>query len=454
MASVHLGRLRGSVGFSRLVAVKRIHPHLAREPDFVAMFLDEARLASRVRHPNVVSVLDVAVASSEVFLVMEYIVGESLSSLQKQLGQGERVPLAIAVHMLCDVLHGLHAAHEATDERGEPLGIVHRDVSPHNILVGTDGVSRLVDFGVAKAAGRLSATRAGEVKGKLGYMAPEQLRGERVTRMADVYSAGVTLWELLTGRRMIVGDSEAELVLQSLSGNIPPPHQVATDVPERLSLAVARAIAPNPRDRYPTALAFLEQLESLTEPVNARRVGAWVERTAAQRLAERRTIVTRVETETLPRSVPPSAAPTLKREPAPSQKRSLGALGVIAVVVAAAVWTWLHSASRTSPPGASAVGSAPLAAGSAAPALPEAGRSADAANISQPPPSASIGAGVAPAAASAMAAPLPPAPERLIPRTTARPSSLPSAAPTPARTAPVAPAPSTRQVPDDLLGRF
>src|SRR5688572_13695305 len=164
MATVHFGRLVGPVGFSRTVAIKRLHERLARDPDFVAMFLDEARLAARIRHPNVVPTFDVVAMEQELFLVMEYVQGDSLSRLMKVVrARNESVDPAFAVTIMTGVLHGLHAAHEATNERGEPLGIVHRDVSPQNVLVGVDGVPRVLDFGVAKAAGRAQTTKDGQL---------------------------------------------------------------------------------------------------------------------------------------------------------------------------------------------------------------------------------------------------------------------------------------------------
>ena len=160
MASVHLGRLMGEVGFSRTVAIKRLHPHLARDAEFAAMFLDEARIAARIRHPNVVAVLDVVHDGSELLLVMDYVQGESLSRLARAMRPGG-IPPRIAVTVVTGVLHGLHAAHEATTERGEALDIVHRDVSPQNVLVGIDGVARVFDFGVAKAKSRAQTTQDG-----------------------------------------------------------------------------------------------------------------------------------------------------------------------------------------------------------------------------------------------------------------------------------------------------
>ena len=200
MATVHIGRLLGPVAFARTVAIKRMHPHFAADPAFVAMFLDEARLAARIRHPNVVPTLDVVAMENELFLVMEYVLGESLARLmQAAATRGERIPPSMVATIMAGVLHGLHAAHEATSDRGEPLGIVHRDVSPQNILVGTDGVARVLDFGVAKAAGRIQTTREGQLKGKLAYMAPERDPRQGVAPAADVYAASVVLWEALTG---------------------------------------------------------------------------------------------------------------------------------------------------------------------------------------------------------------------------------------------------------------
>src|SRR5688572_18113877 len=174
MATVHLGRLLGSAGFARTVAIKRLHPALAKDEDFVTMLLDEARLASRIRHPHVVPTLDVIAENDEVLLVMEYVQGESLSRLMRAVRPAP-VPLPIAIAVGIQMLHGLHAAHEAKTEQGQNLHLVHRDVSPQNVLVGIDGIARVLDFGVAKAAHRAQTTREGQIKGKLSYMAPEQL---------------------------------------------------------------------------------------------------------------------------------------------------------------------------------------------------------------------------------------------------------------------------------------
>ncbi|RLB60345.1 MAG: serine/threonine protein kinase, partial [Deltaproteobacteria bacterium] len=190
MATVYLGRLNAAGGVGRIVAVKRLHAQFAKNPDFVRMFLDEARLATRIHHPNVVPTLDVVADEGELFVVMDYIRGESLSKLLRAVtASGDGIPIPIVSSIISGVLQGLDAAHEATDEQGQPLGIVHRDVSPQNILVGEDGMARILDFGVAKAASRLHETQDGQLKGKLAYMAPEQIDGA-VTKLCDLYAAG------------------------------------------------------------------------------------------------------------------------------------------------------------------------------------------------------------------------------------------------------------------------
>jgi serine/threonine-protein kinase len=319
MASVCLARLQGAVGFSRIVAVKCIHPHIAREPDFVAMFLDEARLASRIRHANVVAPLDVVADGADLFLVLEYVAGESLARLLEACRAAhEPVPLEVALRVASDMLHGLGAAHGARDEQGQLLGLVHRDVSPHNVLVGSDGVARVADFGVAKAAGRLQTTRSGQLKGKLGYMAPEQLRGLPVSPRSDLYSAAVTLWELLAGRRMFTADNEAELVLQAVAGAVPPLAELRPELPRALGEVLARALHPDARQRPEDAAAFAEALEAAGPLASAREVSRWVERWAGESLAARAALVQRIEQQA---GLPPSQPPPRRVGAAPGSGR-------------------------------------------------------------------------------------------------------------------------------------
>ena len=227
MATVHLGRLIGPAGFLRTVAVKRLHAHLAGDSEFTAMLLDEARVAARIQHPNVVSTLDVVVSGSEILLVMDYVRGESLSRLSKRAREREELPSPrIVVAILAGALEGLHAAHEAVNERGQPLELIHRDVSPQNVLVGADGVTRVLDFGIAKAEGRVSSTQDGKIKGKILYMPPEQLAAEPVTRTADIYAVGVMLFEVLTNVRMFTGDNDRAALTKIIRGEIRVPSEI------------------------------------------------------------------------------------------------------------------------------------------------------------------------------------------------------------------------------------
>jgi serine/threonine protein kinase len=299
MASVHLGRLRASAGFTRTVAIKCLHAQFVQDPEFAAMFLDEARMVARISHPNVVPTLDVVSADGELFLVMEYVHGESLAYLSRAATQaGQAIRPEIAVTLMIGVLHGLHAAHEACSERGEPLGIVHRDVSPQNILVGTDGAPRLIDFGVAKAAGRTQTTREGKLKGKLSYMAPEQIRGQ-VSRLTDVYAASIVLWEMLTGRRLFPGDNEGQIFDRALKGCRTPPSKHAANVSGALDAATLRGLSIDPKRRFASAREMALALEDVGSHVPASKIGAWVDSMATERLRERRERITAIESESL-----------------------------------------------------------------------------------------------------------------------------------------------------------
>src|SRR5215472_8279094 len=296
MAVVHLGRIVGPAGFSRTVAIKRLHPHLATDPDFLAMFLDEATLTARVQHPNVVATLDVVANRGQLFVVMDFVLGASLSQLVRSaIDRNLQPPAAVVSAIVAGALYGLHAAHEARDERGELLGIVHRDVSPQNLLVGLDGVTRVVDFGVAKAAARAQSTREGQLKGKLSYMAPEQILRETVDRRADVYAAGVVLWETLMLRRLFTADNEGGVVAAILEGHVPRPTQLRADLPPGIDDVVARALSSRPARRFPTAQDFAAALEAAIPPAPQREVGAWVERVGGPEIDARRGMVSAVE---------------------------------------------------------------------------------------------------------------------------------------------------------------
>jgi serine/threonine-protein kinase len=293
MATVYLARMRGHEGFARLVAVKQLYPHFALDQEFVAMFLDEARISSRIRHPNVVAPLDILVEGSELFLAMEYVHGEALSTLAA-LAKAPLTP-NIASAILIQVLLGLHAAHEAVGDDGSPLEIVHRDVSPQNILVGLDGLARVVDFGIAKATSRARTTQDGRLKGKLGYMAPEQIRQLPNDRRVDVFTSGVVLWELLTGRQLFMGDHPAVVLESILRTEITPPSVHNPAVAPALEAVVMCALSQDPDARFDTTKAMATALSQATPVASALEVSAWVEALAGPGLSARARRIAEVE---------------------------------------------------------------------------------------------------------------------------------------------------------------
>ncbi len=319
MATVHLGRLRAESGFSRVVAVKRVHRHFVRNAEFCAMFFDEARLAMRVRHPNVVASFDVVSEGAELLLVMEYVHGESLSALYRAARQaGARIPPRVLVAIMSGVLAGLHAAHEATGEDGAPLELVHRDVSPQNVLVGLDGVPRVLDFGVAKAAGRLQETEDGRVKGKLAYAAPEQLLLATLDRRADLFSVAVILWECLVGRRLFDADSPGAIVNAVLSVRAPRVDDVVTELPSALAAVVARGLEKKPEARFGDAREMAAALEAAVAPATQREVSDWVTSMASASLSARAHRVADVErtpADDVDAPIPTAARPPDARAP-------------------------------------------------------------------------------------------------------------------------------------------
>jgi serine/threonine-protein kinase len=296
MATVHFGRLVGHGGFARPVAIKRLHRQFARDPEFVNMFLDEARLAARVAHPNVVQTLDIVASADEVFLVMEYVHGATLAQLVRAVGKRrERIPPMIAIGIVCGILHGLHAAHEARDNLGERLDLIHRDVSPHNVLVGPDGVARLLDFGIAKATGRLQTTREGQLKGKLAYMAPEQALGAAVTSKADIFAASVVLWELLTGARLFYAGNEAHVLSRVLTAEVRRPSAIVPGLPPAVDRVVLRGLERDPARRYATAREMAKELAACSRAPSPTEVGDWVELMVGDELRERAGRVATIE---------------------------------------------------------------------------------------------------------------------------------------------------------------
>lgn len=351
MARVQLGRILGPGGFVKPVAVKRLHPHLVGDPGFVSLFLDEARLAARVRHPNVVSILDVlevvdpalqadepdAHQLTEVLLVLEYVEGETLRRLlQASRERGELLDTALVVSVLSGVLHGLYAAHRAMDAQGEPLQLVHRDVSPQNIMLGSDGVARVLDFGVAKGTGRIQSTRDGEIKGKLRYMAPEQVLGAQVDARSDLFAAGAVLFEALTGEPLIRAATHAEGLDLLLHGELPRLSDYADNL-DHFQPVLDRALSREPDARFQTALEFAIALEAVQAPAPHHEIADWLGELAHEHLARRREQLQHVETlDVTALAVPPrelfDSATSWARPPTPAlgvaRASGLGPTGV------------------------------------------------------------------------------------------------------------------------------
>lgn len=287
MATVLLARQLGDAGFERLVALKRVHRHLVEDPEVFAMASDEARLAALVRHTNVVAVTGVLDTGGELVLVQDYVEGFGLARLLRELGKaGERLEPAIAARILIDAARGLHATHEAKDLLGQPLEIVHRDVSPQNLLVGSDGTTRLIDFGIARAERRMSATRTGVLKGKLSYMAPEQIGEERVDRRADVFAAGAVLFEALTGKRAFDGLDDASVMAKVLT--TPPDTSLVDAACPELAPVVRRALARAPEERFATAAELAKAIGGAVKPADDDDVKELVERVFGAELARLR----------------------------------------------------------------------------------------------------------------------------------------------------------------------
>jgi eukaryotic-like serine/threonine-protein kinase len=307
MATIHIARLVGDDGFSRIVAAKRLHPQFTEDPDFVEMFRDEAEIASKVRHPNVVPVLDIVLDGEDVVLVQEYVHGVPLDRLfRAACARNEPIPPRIAVGIVAGVLAGLHAAHETADDRSHPLGIVHRDVSPQNIMLSVDGIPRLLDFGIAKAQTSAHVTRAGLLMGKLAYMAPEQMRSEVVTRAADIYACGVVLWELLALRRLHMDRAQAQILAAVLGGPAPTLTEALEPMREgilhgrweilsRIAPIAARAMSMAPEERYPTAAEMLRDLVRVAPVASALELADWVKGRGGEYLERRQQVLAHIE---------------------------------------------------------------------------------------------------------------------------------------------------------------
>jgi eukaryotic-like serine/threonine-protein kinase len=293
MGAVYVGRQRGAAGFERLVAIKRMHPHLVQNQDLVLAFHEEARIASMIRHPNVVTVVDVYEDGGEHLLVMELIDGVAAASIVNEARKRNlRLPRPVVLRIVLDALAGLHAAHDLVGMDGRPLQVVHRDVSPQNILVGSDGTVHITDFGIARAIERAVHTATGELKGKLRYMAPEQALGGGIDRRTDVFAMGIVAWEMLSGERYHRGENDLDVLRAAADASYRPLSSVDPATPAPLENILARALAPHPDHRFPTAAAFAQALEGWAwqarELAGAAEVAEVVRALAGERIAKRR----------------------------------------------------------------------------------------------------------------------------------------------------------------------
>lgn len=290
MGTVYVGRHAGQGGFQRFFALKVMHQHLAEDTEFVQMFLDEARIAAQLHHPNVVSIVDVGVEGQQHYVVMEYVEGCSLSELLR--AHKEERPPELLVPILIDLLKGLHAAHSLKDESGDEMHLVHRDVSPQNILIGVDGATRITDFGIAKAEARISSTRPGLRKGKLGYMSPEQLMDRPVDRRSDVFAVGAVMWNSLTGERLFQGDSEGATIHNLMHKEIPKPSDTGLCPPSALDQVCLKALERDPDKRFQSAEEMAEALQQVAIEAGVfgthSAVAKWVGHTFSDTLDARR----------------------------------------------------------------------------------------------------------------------------------------------------------------------
>ena len=307
MGEVSLAVKREGDGSLKALAVKKLHAHRAEDPDSVAMFVDEARIASRLVHPNVVRIRDVEMVQDELVILMDYVEGITLADLQRALrDQGKTLPVPVACRILHDALRGLDAAHNLKSEAGAPLGIVHRDVSPHNLLVGSDGVTRIADFGIAVASGRLSNTAEIHVKGKLRYLSPEQIYRKGVDLRTDIFAAGIVLWECLTGQKLFGAQTEGETLAMILREPIAPPSAHRFEVPLELDEACLKALERDRDRRYDSGAAFAEALE-VVKMAAREEVSRIVEASVGEQFRGRRELLRAAEAKAMEPPPPPLA---------------------------------------------------------------------------------------------------------------------------------------------------
>ncbi len=315
MAQILLGRFAGPRDFERPVVIKRMLPHLAGQPSFRSMFLDEARLAARIRHANVAQVHELGVEGDELFLVMEYLEGESVAALLRAVvAAGRPLDPRFGAYIVAECCAGVHAAHELRDEEDKLVGLVHRDLSPQNVLVGYDGSVRVLDFGIAKARGRETRTQAGEIKGKFEYMSPEQCLGEELDRRSDIFSLGVVLYELTVLRRLFKRPSELMILKAITEEPIPPPSSMVPGYPPGLEAVCLRALRRAPEERYATAAAMRSDLSAAMREIEASgdprdQLAALMAELFGARRDDKREMLRRVRSGAMPSQIPKAEPP-------------------------------------------------------------------------------------------------------------------------------------------------
>ncbi|MBL8955401.1 MAG: serine/threonine protein kinase [Myxococcaceae bacterium] len=327
MAEVWLAFVEGAYDFKKPIALKRLNLAHASDRQFIDMFLDEAALVSRLTHPGIVQVLELGEVSGSLFVAMEYLAGENVSALMRAVTKaGRALPFEVAVKLGADTAEALHYAHTRLDEGGGPLGVVHRDVSPHNLMVTYEGIVKVLDFGIAKAAQRRAVTETGQMKGKLGYIAPEQARGEAVDARADQFALGVVMFELVTGTRLYeAGASEWDLFRKVAASSEPfeSPHARNPAVPEALSRVIARAMARDPAARFESVEAFrLALLETVPALPTSAQLAALMQELFAEGIAGQKTLVMQLR-------ATKTSAPAVVEQP---RRRGRAWLALVAVV--------------------------------------------------------------------------------------------------------------------------
>lgn len=475
MGTVYLAQRRNQIGFHRLHAVKVMHPHLVEDPEVTASFLDEAAVASRVHHGNVAAIVDLGEENLRPYIVMQYVEGCSLSALLRAR-RGPSPPTLVGAIMI-DVLDGLHAAHTLIDDDGAPMSIVHRDVSPENILVGVDGIARIADFGIAKARNRISSTEQGIRKGKLLYLSPEQLRDNGLDPRVDVYAAGVVLWNALTGRRLFAAESPAGVLHNIATAEVPPPSSVDGSIPTSLDEVCLRALARDRDERYSSAAEMAQALRSamvrLGLSVTPQDVGGWVRTVCGDELEARRALARqRRRTAGLPTtSVPVLSKVSLAEPVEPAEGGHTQIAMSTTPVPGEGSWTPYQGPETTPVPGAvgttpakrfggllpfAFVGGLSIAAGaflSARCAIPEPASETTAGAVVKPSGAAAAAAPASPTPVTkaASVAP-PPAPEQPVPAAPADGAAPPPTV-APAKTPDAPASPAAREAPPEPTTR-